>query len=198
LTIKFRGVQEVADELGVDVQTVRRWIHAGNLRAFKPGKEYRIRESDLEEFLRAREVHPKAARRSPFEPTFNDVIEEERRAEEVASEDEPLLSPIVRRIRRDLEAAHRRGDEGALKTVFAEIILLGAGAYRAYVEDSEDGPELRPEFKQASPTYQRKIVAALSALSDMARELGRREGVPTDEPVGAITSLEEFRRRKAG
>jgi excisionase family DNA binding protein len=61
------GVTEVADELAVDVQTVRRWIHAGELRAFKPGKEFRIRHSDLEEFLRAREVRPKDRAASPSE-----------------------------------------------------------------------------------------------------------------------------------
>jgi excisionase family DNA binding protein len=77
--ISFRDVHGIADELGVDVQTVRRWIHSGKLKAFKPGKEYRIREADLEEFLAAREVRPKAPRRSPSELSFNDVLEEERR-----------------------------------------------------------------------------------------------------------------------
>jgi excisionase family DNA binding protein len=85
VTSKFRAPQEVAYELGVDVQTVRRWIHNGRLRAFKPGKEYRIREDDLEEFLRAREVRPKTARRSPYEPTFNDVLAEERPAVEISA-----------------------------------------------------------------------------------------------------------------
>jgi excisionase family DNA binding protein len=58
--ISFRDVHGIADELGVDVQTVRRWIQSGRLRAFKPGKEYRVREADLEEFLADREVRPKA------------------------------------------------------------------------------------------------------------------------------------------
>jgi excisionase family DNA binding protein len=56
---EFMSLHEVADTLGVDVQTVRRWIKSGRLRAFKPGKDYRITERDLEEFLRAREVRPK-------------------------------------------------------------------------------------------------------------------------------------------
>ena len=77
--ISFWDVHGIADELGVDVQTVRRWIQSGRLKAFKPGKEYRIREADLEEFLAAREVRPKAPRRSPFEPTLNDALGEERR-----------------------------------------------------------------------------------------------------------------------
>jgi len=77
---EFISPEEVGERLGVSVYTVRRWIKAGQLRAFRPGKEYRIQGSDLEEFLRAREVRPKAPRRSPFEPSFNDVLEEERRA----------------------------------------------------------------------------------------------------------------------
>jgi len=78
--ISFRDVHGIADELGVDVQTVRRWIQSGKLRAFKPGKEYRVREADLEEFLAAREVRPKAAAPSPQEKLFNNgVLEDGRR-----------------------------------------------------------------------------------------------------------------------
>ena len=77
--IKYRGVQDIADELGVDVQTVRRWIQSGKLRAFKPGKEYRIQEADLEEFLRAREVRPKADHRSSPELSLFNSLEDERR-----------------------------------------------------------------------------------------------------------------------
>jgi excisionase family DNA binding protein len=51
---------EAAERLGVSVYTVRRWIKDGKLKAFRPGKEYRIREADLEEFLAAREVRPNA------------------------------------------------------------------------------------------------------------------------------------------
>jgi excisionase family DNA binding protein len=75
---EFLSPQEVGERLGASVYTVRRWIKAGDLPAFKPGKEYRVRQSDLEEFLRAREVRPKVPDRSPFEPTFNDALGEER------------------------------------------------------------------------------------------------------------------------
>jgi excisionase family DNA binding protein len=77
------SLQEAADRLGVSVYTVRRWIKDGKLRAFKPGKEYRVREPDFEEFLRTREVRPKAPRRSPSEPSFNDVLEQQRRSEQL-------------------------------------------------------------------------------------------------------------------
>ncbi len=61
--------EAVAEQMGVSVYTVWRWIRAGRLRAFKPGREYRVRRADLEEFMRAREVRPKAplARLSPDE-----------------------------------------------------------------------------------------------------------------------------------
>jgi excisionase family DNA binding protein len=78
-TEEFLSPQEVGDRIGVSVYTVRRWIHEGRLQALKPGKEYRVRESDLEEFLRAREVRPKAPRRSPSEPSLFNGLEEERR-----------------------------------------------------------------------------------------------------------------------
>jgi excisionase family DNA binding protein len=70
--------QEVGDRFGVSVYTVRRWIQEGRIPAYKPGKEYRIRETDMEEFLRAREVRPKAPRRSPSEPSLWNGEEEER------------------------------------------------------------------------------------------------------------------------
>jgi len=53
--------EEVGERLGVSVYTVRRWIKEGKVRAFRPGKEYRVRVADLEEFFAAREVHPKGA-----------------------------------------------------------------------------------------------------------------------------------------
>jgi excisionase family DNA binding protein len=56
---RYLSLQEVGDELGVSDQTVRRWVKAGELAAYKPGKEYRIKGSDLEEFLKTREVSPK-------------------------------------------------------------------------------------------------------------------------------------------
>ena len=59
-TEELLSPQEAGDRLGVSVYTVRRWIKEGKLRAFRPGKEYRVRVADLEEFFAAREVHPKA------------------------------------------------------------------------------------------------------------------------------------------
>lgn len=51
-------VEKVAEELEVHVDTVRKWIREKQLRAIKLGRRggYRIRRSDLNEFLRKRET----------------------------------------------------------------------------------------------------------------------------------------------
>lgn len=53
-------VEQVADELGVHVETVRKWIREKQLNAVNLGRRggYRIRRSALEEFLRKRETIP--------------------------------------------------------------------------------------------------------------------------------------------
>ena len=56
---QFLSLEDVANRLQVSDQTVRRWVKAGKLAAYKPGLEYRIKGSDLEEFLKTREVSPK-------------------------------------------------------------------------------------------------------------------------------------------
>ena len=51
-------VRQVADYLRVGTVTVQRWIRAGDLMAIRTpgGKQYRIWRSDLDRFLRSKEV----------------------------------------------------------------------------------------------------------------------------------------------
>ena len=79
---RYLSLQEVGDELGVSDQTVRRWVKAGELAAYKPGKEYRIKGSDLEEFLKTREVSPKV---QPSLPEFEDGRRLSRFAEAIVA-----------------------------------------------------------------------------------------------------------------
>lgn len=50
-------VVEVAEILRVSTMTVYRLIKAGSMPALRVGKNYRIREHDLEEFLSTGTVH---------------------------------------------------------------------------------------------------------------------------------------------
>ena len=79
---RYLSLQELGDELGVSDQTVRRWVKAGVLAAYKPGKEYRIKGSDLEEFLKTREVSPKV--QSPL-PEFGNGQRLSRFAEAIVA-----------------------------------------------------------------------------------------------------------------
>ncbi len=50
----YYTIQDVADRLKVSYRTVFRWVHAGELAAYKLGQEWRISEEDLKAFLEAR------------------------------------------------------------------------------------------------------------------------------------------------
>lgn len=49
--MKFLTRQEVADFLRISTRTVSRWIQAGKLRAYRPGRAYLIKEDDLIKFF---------------------------------------------------------------------------------------------------------------------------------------------------
>ncbi len=53
---RFLSLEDVAKRLQVSDRTVRRWVKDGKLAAYKPGREWRIRPSDLEDFLESRKV----------------------------------------------------------------------------------------------------------------------------------------------
>jgi excisionase family DNA binding protein len=55
----YQTVQELAERLEVAEATVRQWIKSGELRAIDIGKGWRIADSDLEHFLKARETTPR-------------------------------------------------------------------------------------------------------------------------------------------
>jgi excisionase family DNA binding protein len=73
------SLSEVAGLMGVSERTVRRWIKSGKLRAYKPGRDYRIPESAVRAFVEDSEISPKAFRRSSLEPTLFNGLEGERR-----------------------------------------------------------------------------------------------------------------------
>lgn len=50
--IKLFTLQEVADVLRVSRQTIYNYVTAKKLRATKYGKEYRVTEEDLQEFIK--------------------------------------------------------------------------------------------------------------------------------------------------
>ena len=50
--IKMYTLQELADIMKVSRQTIYNYLRAGRLKATKYGKEYRILEEDMKEFIK--------------------------------------------------------------------------------------------------------------------------------------------------
>jgi excisionase family DNA binding protein len=59
---KMFSVEEIADELRVNPETVRVWIRSGELVAYSLGKGYRISRADLDDFIKRRRTDNKKRR----------------------------------------------------------------------------------------------------------------------------------------
>ncbi len=53
---KMLTVQQVADQIQVNPETVRNWIRIGELDALDIGGEYRISRADLDDFIQRRKT----------------------------------------------------------------------------------------------------------------------------------------------
>ena len=56
---RYSTLPEVAERLKVSRRTVYRWIKNGDLNAYQLGREYRITESALKQFLEAHQFRAK-------------------------------------------------------------------------------------------------------------------------------------------
>ena len=56
---RYLTLPEVAEQLKVSRRTVYRWIKSGDLDAYQFGREYRITESALKDFLEAHRFRAK-------------------------------------------------------------------------------------------------------------------------------------------
>jgi excisionase family DNA binding protein len=103
---RFYTISEAARLLKVSDQSIRRWVKAGELKAYKPKKEYRIAESDLQEFLEGRTV--------PLVQTPLPKLPEERRGDA----GEVALEAARRQLTQDRQAAARAFESERPQTYF--------------------------------------------------------------------------------
>lgn len=88
------SLSEVAQLLEKSERTIRRWVKAGKLKAYKPGRDYLIPESAIRELIERSEVYPKAQLGLPFEePQEEDLAKQQRRwfLQQARSEDERVM-----------------------------------------------------------------------------------------------------------
>ncbi len=58
MSTEWLSVEAIAKELGVHPDTVRGWIRTKKLRAFKFGRDYRVKREDYDKFVRDRATTP--------------------------------------------------------------------------------------------------------------------------------------------
>jgi excisionase family DNA binding protein len=137
---RLLSLEDVANRLQVSDQSVRRWIKAGKLAAYKPGLEWRIRPSDLENFLQAHS-YPKVQAPLP-------ESSEERRAEWDAA---------VRSARELRESGQARAEE---------LLAL----WRESKVREEDSAERRPYLDEIGELLQDAYDATKTLLQAMSSQ----------------------------
>lgn len=58
LSRPFYTTHEIAELLKISEATIRSWIHEGELRAVRFGREFRVAAKDLEAFVNAHATRP--------------------------------------------------------------------------------------------------------------------------------------------
>lgn len=124
---------EVADQLGLHVRTVRNYVRDGRLKAVRIGKQYRIARADLEAFTGR-----------PAEPTVRDPVTRRRHVGVSSIVEVDAISPTTAsRVSTLLTTApaHRREGDGQLRieAIYDEerahlkIVVLGGLTTSAYI-----------------------------------------------------------------
>ena len=56
--MEWLTLQDIADELKLHIETVREWVRTKRLTAYRVGRDYRVKRSDLDRFLEERRTKP--------------------------------------------------------------------------------------------------------------------------------------------
>ncbi len=56
---EWLSVEEIAQELRVSEETVRNWIRRGQLKAYKFGRDFRVKREDYDDFIEKQAVEPR-------------------------------------------------------------------------------------------------------------------------------------------
>jgi len=56
--LEWLTLQQIADELQLHIETVREWVRTKRLTAYRVGRDYRVKRTDLDKFLEERRTKP--------------------------------------------------------------------------------------------------------------------------------------------
>jgi excisionase family DNA binding protein len=198
------SLSEVAQLLDKSERTIRRWIKSGKLRAYKPGRDYLIPESGIREFIEGSEVHPKVEAPPSLEPSFNDVLEEERREAtsglrlQLLRELEQHIEHLTNRFRRESSLLDQEGDLEAFEELLRDALFACTGAMYMLKDNQEEvrasGHESEPE-RRARVRAERAVTTLNTICDDIeAKTEAAREAEGQNGDAG-IRALDAYRKR---
>lgn len=188
--VELLKLAEVARRLGISEPTARRYVKSGKLPSIYVGGSYRVRDTDIEEFLRQAQVRPgenlpKAGAPSSTEPSLNDVLEEERRLEDEA-ELTVLFRGLARRARLIVQRSRREGPSAELGEDAAALHAEASALYRLrgrrdiFGTGSEELADAVDAYEEVEGTIQAMLRQDVEA-TDEERDTARRFRPGTDD-----------------
>ena len=177
------SLTEVAGLMGVSERTVRRWIKSGKLRAYKPGRDYRIPESAVRDLVEESEVSPKGIAPPSLQRSFNGLLEDERREATYRAWLE-FVNRYAERWERRIEAGDF--DIAHVKEFIATLEDLGPTLNRLGLQ------EKRGQSEEYPYSYGPIMGQAIGRLMDLLNPLIEAGVSKFDN-----SELEQFRRKRA-
>src|ERR687890_1832960 len=169
------SLSAVAGTLGVSERTVRRWIQSGKLKAYKPGRDYRIPESAVRELVEESEISPKAESRSSLEPTLLNGLEEERRENPL----DVALGAARQQAVQNRQAANRAMESGRAQAYFMRHENEAVMELLKYPADELAGALL--EAAAAFENERRNFILAKAIAAAAERWVGITSGGSSDD-----------------
>lgn len=215
---EYLKLSEAGQRLGVSEKTARRYVKQGVLPSVFVGGAYRVSPEDVDAFLESARVSSKVPAPSPTEqPSFNDVLEDERRSSENLAVrfkyQNRLLREWLDRWEREIEDVEANrfvpregfGNDMAVKSLFAlsHAFDKNGGKNMADLErvldDIRAGKVVDPDLRDAAEDLQETAVR-LSNLGPRAIAVERRQPtqatVPEESTSSNVFLLKDIQKRK--
>ncbi|MDP8951028.1 MAG: helix-turn-helix domain-containing protein [Actinomycetota bacterium] len=183
---EYLKLPEVAQRLGVSEKTARRYVKQGTLPSVFVGGAYRVTPEDVAAFLEdARVLSKKDPAPPSLEPTFNDVLEEERRLTELGRwieyigrrarareqqaqlEENPFLADWKAAIQWDSEVSGEAFDLLEAAEEAARTLMEGGAARGASAEELQ---KLEDAYRRLRGVSQKVTALANEVVIEAGRE----------------------------
>src|SRR5918992_381967 len=185
------ALSEVAGSLGVSERTVRRWIKSGKLRAYKPGRDYRIPEGAFRAFVEESEISPKGGAPLSQGTLFNGPMSAELPGLQTARERRGMsvneLAARAGLTRSEITTLERGGQlpspirvkplADILGCMSAEL-LFPQDQYQEFLAEAEHPEVIEEDLSKLSPETAlaiRRTAERIKAAYDKNDEQGARE-----------------------